>query len=152
MATVREWLPGGTRTVVHIDPFDPFAHAEGAPSAIELAGEVAEAGHGLVYWYGYSAPSDRAWAVEEIGSRSDAELWWGDFMVTGVDGAVRDDGDLGEATTAGTGSGVVLANASPAVLDRCAALARELASVYDGRRLPSGTAGRLDMMSGRTTR
>lgn len=151
MATVREWLPGRTRTVVHIDPFDPFSHPEGVPSAIELAGEVAEAGHTLVYWYGYSAPSDRGWAVEEIRSGADAELWWGDFMVTNADGTVRDDGDLGEATTAGIGSGVVLANASPEVLGRCAALARDLASVYEGRRLPSGTSGRLDMVLGRTT-
>lgn len=77
MATVREWLPGRLHTVVHIDPFDPFAHAEGGPSAIELACEVAQAGHVLVYWYGYSAPSERAWAVEEIRSGTDANLWWG---------------------------------------------------------------------------
>lgn len=107
MAAVREWLPGTASTVVHIDPLDPFSHEEGLPSAVELATEVADAGHMLVYWYGYSAPSDRAWAVEKIRSGTRAEPWCGDFMVTTANGTVHDDGDLGEGTSAGTGSGVV---------------------------------------------
>lgn len=148
MAAVREWLASTVRTVVHIDPFDPFAHAEGMPSAVDLAGEVAQAGHGLVYWYGYSVPSRRAWAVEEIRSRTDAALWWGDFLVTGSDGTVRDDGDLGRATSAGTGCGVVVANLSPEVLSRCAALAHDVSTLYDGTRLPSGSLGRLSLMVG----
>ena len=148
MAAVREWLPEPSPTVVHIDPFDPFARAEGSPSAVELAAEVANAGHLLVYWYGYSAPSERAWAVEEIGSGTSAKLWWGDFMVTTANGTVRHDGDLGEATTAGTGSGVVLANVSQDLVGRCEHLAVELVRVYDGRRLPDGALGRLDRAFG----
>ena len=139
MATVRDWLPQGSPAVVHIDPFDPFAHEPGVPSAVELAAEVAEAGHLLVYWYGYSAPADRAWAVREIRAGTAAQLWWGDLMVTGPDGAVRDDGHLGEATTAGTGSGVVLANASPEVVGRCAALATASTTVSESPDPSGGT-------------
>ncbi|HEY3560663.1 MAG TPA: 23S rRNA (adenine(2030)-N(6))-methyltransferase RlmJ [Kribbella sp.] len=148
MAAVQEWLPGTASTVVHIDPFDPFAHEEGVPSAVELAAKVAEAGHTLVYWYGYSAPSDRAWAVEEILSGTGAKLWSGDFLVTAADGTVRDDGDLGEATSAGTGSGIVLANVSEALVGRCEKLATALLATYQDRRLPSGTLGRLDLVMG----
>lgn len=150
MAAVREWLPGGGLTVVHIDPFDPFARSKEAPSAVELAAEVAGAGHVLVYWYGYSAPSRRTWAVDEIGSKTTAPLWWGDFMVTEADGALRDDGDLGRATTAGTGSGVVLANVSPEVLATCSVLAVDLVEMYEGRPLPDTTAGRLSLEVGHT--
>jgi hypothetical protein len=154
MAAVREWLPGTASTVVHIDPFAPFAHEEGVPSAVELAADVADAGHMLVYWYGYSAPSDRGWAVEEIRSGTGAELWCGDFMVTAADGTVRDHGDLGEATlaqrrsSAGTGSGVVLANVSQELVGRCEKLASALVRAYEGRRLPCGTLGRLDLALG----
>lgn len=143
MVAVREWLEDSLPAVVHIDPFDPFARQDG-PSAIELATEVADAGHALVYWYGYSAPPDRAWAADAIGSTIGTELWCGDLMVTAADGSVRGDGDLGKATSAGTGSGVVLANVSQGVISRCEELANELARAYEGRRLPDGTPGRLD--------
>jgi len=150
MTTVRDWLSEPAPMVVHIDPFDPFAHAEGAPSAVQLAVEVAEAGHLLVYWYGYSTPSDRAWAVEEIRAGTRADLWWGDFMVTATDGAVRHDGDLGEGTKAGTGSGVVLANASEALVAACHGLAVEFARAYAGRDLPDGGPGRVDLVMGKS--
>jgi hypothetical protein len=148
MAAVREWLSSGPTTVVHIDPFDPFAHEDGSPSAIELAAEVVDAGHTLIYWYGYGAPVERAWAIGEISSRTSRELWWGDVMATAA-GATHDDGDLGKATTAGTGSGVVLGNVSPSVIDRCESLGRELVKVYEGGPLPSGEAGRLDLSCSR---
>lgn len=145
LAAVREWLATPTPTVVHVDPFDPFAHDDGAPSAVELGAMVAEAGHALVYWYGYSSPLERAWALGEIGARTSASLWCADFMATCLDGSVRSDGDLGEATTAGTGSGVLLANVPPALLRRCEAVARELAASYEGRMLPGGGTGRLEL-------
>ena len=69
-------------------------------------------------------------------------------MVTTANGTVRHDGDLGEATTAGTGSGVVLANVSQDLVGRCEHLAVELVRVYDGRRLPDGAPGRLDRAFG----
>lgn len=150
MTAVLEWLPEPVPTVVHVDPFDPFEHRPATPSAIELAGTVAEAGHTLVYWYGYSAPADRGWAADEIRSASSAPLWWGDFTVTTVDGSVRDDGDLGEATTPGTGSGVVLANVSAQIIDRCQELSAALRDSYADQRLPSGETGRVDVTTGRT--
>jgi len=146
MAAVREWLPDRATTVIHIDPFDPFAHEVGQPSAVELAAEVADAGHGLVYWYGYSAPAQRAWALREIASRTNVPLWCGDLLITDADGSVRDDGDLGDATSAGTGSGVVLANVPSELLARCGRLAGEVVRSYDGRALPNGDAGRLDLV------
>jgi 23S rRNA A2030 N6-methylase RlmJ len=145
MATVRDRLPHEAATVVHIDPFDPFGHEDGVPSAVELAAEVAQSGHTLVYWYGYSAPAERAWAVEEIQRGTTARLWWGDVMVTGQDGRVRDDGDLGGATTAGTGCGVVLANVPDTLVDRCQVLGRALVRAYEGKPLPDGRPGRLDL-------
>jgi hypothetical protein len=102
----------------------------------------------LVYWYGYSAPSNRAWAVDKIRSGTGATLWWGDFIVTAVDGTVRDDGALGNVTSAGTGSGVVLANVSQELVGRCEGLASALVRAYEGRRLPCGTSGRLDLALG----
>lgn len=131
--------------MVHIDPFDPFAHEEGQLSAVELAAEVAEAGHTLVYWYGYSVPANRAWAIEKIRTGTRADLWCSDFMVTTAEGTVHDDGDLGTGTSAGTGSGVVLANVSPTLIQRCEQLAGAVASTYEDRQLPSGTPGRLDL-------
>jgi len=148
LAAVQAWLPGAASTVVHIDPFDPFAHDPGVPSAVDLAAEVAEAGHTLVYWYGYDTPAERAWAPAEIGTRTPATLWWGDLMVTAADGSVREDGHLGRPTSAGTGSGVVLANVSPELIDRCEQLAAELARTYAGRTLPTGEPGRLDLRTG----
>lgn len=148
MVAVREWLEDASPAVVHIDPFDPFERHGDGPSAIELAAEVAGSGHTLVYWYGYSTPTDRAWAAGEVGSATGTALWWGDLMVTATDGSVRDDGNLGKATSAGTGSGVVLANVSQEVVDRCVRLADELVRVYDGKRLPDGTPGRLDRAVG----
>jgi 23S rRNA A2030 N6-methylase RlmJ len=149
MTAVQEWLPEPLPTVVHIDPFDPFEHPPGAPSAIELASAVADAGHTLVYWYGYSSPTERHWAAEEIRRHSSAPLWWGDFMVNAADGSVRHDGDLGKATTPGTGSGVVLANISRHVTETCEALAEALRDTYAGQTLPTGESGRLDATTGR---
>lgn len=152
MAAVQEWLAEPSSILVHIDPFDPFGHEPGVPSAIELAGAVAEAGHTLVYWYGYSSPTERHWAVEAIRARSSAPLWWGDLMVTTVDGLTRGDGDLGDATTPGTGSGVVLANVSTQIAEMCETLAQSLCEIYAEQALPTGEEGRVDATTGRRDR
>jgi 23S rRNA A2030 N6-methylase RlmJ len=151
MTAVRAWLATkDTPAVVHIDPFDAFARDAGGPSAIEFAAEVAEAGHRLVYWYGVDNPDERAWASTDLQSRTSAPLWWGDLMVGPLEGPIPDDGDLGLATTAGTGCGVVLANVSASLQARCESLGRSLAKHYDGRPLPDGEPGRLDLVTGRT--
>ena len=150
MTAVQEWLPDPISTMVHLDPFDPLERQPRGPSAIELASDVAEAGHTLVYWYGYSSPAERGWAVEEIRAGTSAPLWWGDLMVTAADGSVRDDGDLGEATTPGTGSGVVLANVVAPITYRCEALATALLESYADHSLPTGETGRIDVTTGRS--
>lgn len=143
MAAVGAWLQEPAQLVVHIDPFDPFERTDGGLSAVELAARVAGAGHTLVYWYGFSKPADSSWAVRAIAELTDAALWCGDFLVTRHDGMTDDDGDLGEATTPGTGCGVVLANVAPALARRCEALARALVEQYDGHVLPTGEPGAL---------
>jgi 23S rRNA (adenine2030-N6)-methyltransferase len=140
------WLEDPAPTVVHIDPFDPFERTDGGPSAVELAAQVAAAGHTLVYWYGVSHPGERAWALDAIQKLTSAPVWCGDLMVTRRDGETRSDGDLGEATTPGTGCGVVLANVTPALAQRCEALAKALVDEFDGRELPTGEAGALDLV------
>lgn len=139
------WLEDPAPTVVHIDPFDPFERTDGGPSAVALAAEVADAGHTLVYWYGLSHPGERAWALDAIQRLTSAPVWCGDLLVTRRDGETRSDGDLGEATTPGTGCGVVLANVSPALVARCEELAHALVDHYDGRELPSGEPCGLDL-------
>jgi 23S rRNA (adenine2030-N6)-methyltransferase len=139
------WLEDPAPTVVHIDPFDPFERTDGGLSAVELAAQVAEAGHTLVYWYGLSHPGERAWALDAIQRLTSAPLWCGDLMVTRCDGETRSDGDLGEATTPGAGCGVVLANVTPALTTRCEALGHALVDHYEGRELPNGEPGGLDL-------
>lgn len=146
MAAVRDWLEDERPAVVHIDPFDPFERAEGGRSAIEVAAEVADTGHTLVYWYGVSNPGERSWAMDHLRTLTSAPLWCGDLMVSSHVSPPGSDGDLGEATTPGTGCGVVVANVSPSLLDRCEELADALVEVYAGRRLPSGARGRLDLL------
>lgn len=135
----------GGGSVVHIDPFDPFGRADGGVSAVELAAEVADAGQLLVYWYGFDNPQERSWALQDIGDLTTQRLWCGDIMLTEQDGAVRADGNLGKATTAGTGCGLVLANASAELCARLEELAGALMEAYEGRPLPSGAAGRVDL-------
>ena len=54
MSTTARWLDQGNRApaVVHVDPFDPHAENDSGRSALELAAQVVEQGHALVYWYG----------------------------------------------------------------------------------------------------
>jgi hypothetical protein len=54
-------------------------------------------------------------------------------------------GNLGDGTTPGTGCGVVLANVSSQLLARCEELARALVDHYEGRELPDGDPGGLDL-------
>jgi len=144
MAAVREWLGDPSATVVHIDPFEPFTREGGGPSAIEMAAEVADAGHTLVYWYGFNNPNQRFWAMDHIRTLTSASLWCGDFMITSSTHKPAMDGDLGEATTPGTGCGVVLANVASPLIDRCRDLAHALVQAYDGKTLPNGEPGQLE--------
>ena len=151
MLTVQAWLDGagsaasgptaGT-TVVHVDPFEPHERAPGGLSAVEFAGHLATDGTGLVYWYGYDEPGRRAWAYRELCDLTAAPLWCGDIMVTDAGGSGR-PGDLGRASTPGTGCGVILANLPQGVLAACTAVGSALASAYTGVTLAGGTQGNL---------
>ncbi len=118
MAAVGAWLdrPADQAGLVHIDPFDPDARGPGGYSAFDLAARVADSGTPLVYWYGYDQPSDQAWAYTRLTARTRAPLWCGDIMVTGTS---RTPGDLGRATTPGTGFGVMLANLQAGTAAAC---------------------------------
>jgi len=128
-------------TFVHIDPYDPWAPGEDGVSAVALARSLIADGVAVMYWYGFDAPARRGWATGELAG--DAPLWCGVAMVTDAVGGTRDDGDLGAATTPGTGCGVVCANVTGDATARCEVLGRALADGYAGVPLPSGEPGGL---------
>jgi 23S rRNA A2030 N6-methylase RlmJ len=147
MTAVAARLDGEGRGpgLVHIDPFDPHARGQGGYSALELAARVADSGTGLVYWYGYDEPGERAWAHTQLAALTRAPLWCGDVMVTSASDSL---GDLGRATTPGTGFGVILANLQAGTVAACAALGSALAGAYAGATLPDGSQGSLAFTSG----
>ena len=67
-------------------------------------------------------------------------LWCGDVMLAGTSGTA---GDLGRATTPGTGFGVILANVQAGSVSACTAVGNALANAYAGALLPDGTRGDL---------
>ena len=146
MAAVAARLDGEARGpgLVHIDPFDPDVRGPGGYSALELAARVADSGTRLVYWYGYDEASEQAWAHTKLATMTRAPLWCGDVLVTGTSNA---PGDLGKATTPGTGFGVVLANMQAGTAGACAALGCALSDAYAGAMLPDGTPGSLAFTS-----
>lgn len=59
------------RTVVVIDPFDPFETSERrGMNAIDVVVSVAGRGIPLFYWYGYDDESERGWAWAAFAERS----------------------------------------------------------------------------------
>jgi 23S rRNA A2030 N6-methylase RlmJ len=140
-ATAR-WLDQDNRApaVVHVDPFDPHAKNDSNKSALDLAAEVVEQGHTLVYWYGYSEPQDAAWAYHALGELTGRDLWCGDTMIVDEFGTGA-RGDLGVATTPGTGCGLVLGNVMTEAAAACDRLGLAVARAYRGARLPSGQLG-----------
>lgn len=132
------------RSVVFIDPFDHRAVGSSGLSALDVADEAAQADAVLVYWYGYNRMDQRRWIFDVLNQRGGARTWWcGALMVSAMD-ADMTTGDLGVASTPGTGSGLVCANASSATIERCTALGTALAAAYGRRDLPSGGVGELD--------
>ena len=146
MAAVAARLDGEARGsgLVHIDPFDPDARGPGGYSALELAARVADSGTRLVYWYGYDEAGDQAWARKKLATLTRAPLWCGDVLVTGASDA---PGDLGLATTPGTGFGVILANVQAGTAAACAALGNALSDAYADAIFPDGYPGNLDFTS-----
>jgi 23S rRNA A2030 N6-methylase RlmJ len=145
MTALHESLVGvDGKVVAHIDPYDPWAQGPAGVSAVGLARELIQRGVGLVYWYGYDGPEQRGWAFDELRESSSAAiLWCGDVMIASHEKAAF-GGDLGDATTPGTGFGVVCANVSREAINACRRLGEELARAYDGIPLPDGMSGHLD--------
>jgi Ribosomal RNA large subunit methyltransferase D, RlmJ len=133
--------------LAHVDPYDPRSPGTAGLSALDLARRLIDAGAGLVYWYGYDAPGGRGWALDELADGTAGRpLWGGDVLVTSAaPPGVDDGGDLGDATTPGTGFGVVCANVSPAATDACRRLGEALVAAWDGAPLPDGRPGRLEL-------
>jgi 23S rRNA A2030 N6-methylase RlmJ len=149
MIAVRDALPRGHAggTLVYTDPFDHFAVSPGGLSAVDLAREAAEHGAGVLYWYGYNRSDQRRWIFDLLGANAPTVDWWyGDLMVSVPDADMR-GGDLGAATSPGTGFGLVCANISGAALERCHDLGAALRDAYEGRVLPNGWAGSLDFLA-----
>lgn len=135
------------RSLVHMDPFDPHLESGGI-SALDLAVDLARAGVGLVYWYGYDMVEDRGWPLARFEAGGVASVWCGDVLVTDGRGATDAGGDLGRATTPGTGFGVVVANVADPTRARCTELGTALANAYRGSTLPDGRPGALNFVSG----
>lgn len=132
-------------TFVHVDPDDPLAPSPDGVSALDLTRSLIAEGVAVMYWYGSDTVAHRTWALTELAGST--PLWCGSMLCTTADGGVCDDGDLGAATTPGTGWGVVCANVGDAALDRCARLGHHLADDYRGVPLPSGGPGALDFVA-----
>ncbi len=136
-----------TTVVVFIDPFDHYSVGPGGVSALDVAIEAAQSGAVLVYWYGYNRVDQRTWILDQLVERNHAlTLWCGDLMVF-AEGEDMSTGDLGVASSPGTGSGLVCANVSPVTADRCTALGNAVAAAYRNRCLPSGGVGGLDFVA-----
>ena len=129
-----------TAGLVHIDPFDPDARGPAGYSALDIAARVASSGTPLVCWYGYDQPGEQAWAYTRLAAQTNAPLWCGDVMVTGTSSTA---GDLGRATTPGTGFGVILANVQADTVCACMAVGNALADAYSGALLPDRSQGNL---------
>jgi hypothetical protein len=96
----------------------------------------------------YYCPDYQAWAFDDLAARATGtNLWSGDIMVESGDGGVSSDGDLGIATTPGTGFGIVTANVSQSAIVACESLGPALAAMYANTPLPDGTVGRLDFIT-----
>jgi len=130
-------------TLAHIDPYDPWGKGPSGLSALDLAGELIGRGIGVVYWYGYDRPEGRTWALDTLRQGASTALWCGDVMIASP-GGQGEAGDLGVATTPGTGFGVVCAHISPEAIAACRQLGEELVRAYADGVLPDGSAGSLD--------
>lgn len=148
MSSVHNYIRSASGTVlVHIDPFDPHASGPSGLSALDLAGQLIRDGIGLMYWYGYDNPNERAWALDALSQRVDdlTGTWCGDIMITGP-GRDRGDGDLGQATTPGTGFGIVCANLPREAIESCDRLGHALERAYRQATLPSGGSGGIEFV------
>lgn len=133
--------------LVYTDPFEHRSAAPGGLSALGLAREAAERGAAVVYWYGYNRADQRRWIFDLLRASAPTIGWWcGDLMVSAPNADMR-NGDLGAATSPGTGFGIVCTNVSTEALQRCCDLGWALSDAYRGRVLPDGSDGSIDFLT-----
>jgi hypothetical protein len=86
--------------------------------------------------YRYSNPERRSWAFDALGqSDSSLPIWCGDVMIGSYEVDMT-GGDLGVATTPGTGFGIVGARFSAEAINACRRLGENLAAARRHSRLP----------------
>ena len=135
--------PDQRRSLVFVDPFEQHTVGPGGLSAVGLSRRAADLGAAVVHWYGYDHAEQRNWLYDDLRDTSPSTGWWcGDIMITRV-GADLSVGDLGVATSPGTGFGLVCANVPTRALLRCTELGAALGRAYEGRPLPDGQPGDL---------
>ena len=133
-------------TFLHADPYSPLKAGDDGATSLDLLGRAAALGTKCMLWYGFDSRRDRdemlgalnlcgAAMREEAGDHR--RLWFGEISLRA--------NDLSEVgfDSGVLGCGVVLCNVGEETLRVCARLGEELASIYDGTRLPGGADGSL---------
>ena len=135
-------------TFLHADPYSPLEMGDDGATSLDLLGRAAALGTKCMLWYGFGSRRDRDDLLGAVRSscegaiRDEADdrrsLWFGEVSLRAEDLAEVgfDPGVLG--------CGVVLCNVGEETLQVCARLGEELASIYEGARLPNGADGSLD--------
>jgi len=133
-------------TFLHLDPYQPQEAGEEGATSLDLLGRAAALGTKCMLWYGFDSRHHRdemlgaltffaAAMRKEAGDHrrlwvGEVSLWAEDLSEIGFDPGVL-------------GCGVVLCNVGEETLTVCARLGDELASIYEGARLPGGADGSL---------
>jgi 23S rRNA A2030 N6-methylase RlmJ len=138
-------------TFLHADPYQPLETGDDGATSLDLLVRAAALGTKCMLWYGFDSRRDRDEMLDaltscgvamrdEAGDRS--RLWFGEVSLRAEDLSEVgfDPGVLG--------CGVVLGNVGEETLRVCARLGEELASVYEGARLPNDADGSLAFEQG----
>jgi len=131
---------------LHADPYQPLEAGEDGATSLDLVGRAAALGTKCMLWYGFDSRRNRGEMLGTLTSCADAmredapdhrRLWVGEVSLRAEDLSEVgfDPGVLG--------CGVVLCNVGEETLRVCARMGDELASIYEGTRLPNGADGSL---------
>lgn len=138
-------------TFLHADPYQPLKTGDDGATSLDLLGRAAALGTKCMLWYGFDSRRRRDEMFGALNSRQPAmrdeagdqrRLWFGEVSLRAEDLSEVgfDPGVLG--------CGVVLCNVGEETLRVCAQLGDELASIYEGGRLPNGADGSLAFEGG----
>jgi 23S rRNA (adenine2030-N6)-methyltransferase len=138
-------------TFVHADPYQPQEMGDDGATSLDLLVRAAALGTKCMLWYGFDSRRDSDEMLDALTSCADTtreeagdhhRFWFGEVSLRAEDLSETgfDPGVLG--------CGVVLGNVGEETLRVCARLGDELASIYEGARLPGGFDGSLDFERG----